>query len=89
VTAESLKAKTMLVPWLFVLFAVARGDQVSGTVDDVHTALITEAAVLPAGLLKRDVATCAFVSGDPGRYAPALEATFSPLHNMVSDFLLL
>jgi hypothetical protein len=79
----------MFVPWLFVLFAVARGDQASGNVDDVHRALITEAAVLPTGLFKRDIATCAFVSGDSGRYAHALEATFSPLLNMVSDFLLL
>lgn len=56
----------MLIPWLFFLFPVARGGQTSGTINDVHKALITEAAVLPAGLLKRDVATCGYISGNPG-----------------------
>jgi hypothetical protein len=55
----------MLLAFCHLTFAL--GEWASSAVEDVHKALITEAAVLPKEeLMRRDIATCAYVSGNPG-----------------------
>ena len=58
--------KNMFIFWLCCLFAVSLGEQVPSAVEDVHRALITEAPVLPPELMRRGIATCAYISGNSG-----------------------
>ena len=57
----------LLIIWLLTFYATSLADQQPSAIEDVHRALITEAAVLPPELLRRDIATCAYISGDPGQ----------------------
>jgi len=54
----------MLLAFCPLTFAL--GNWASSAVEDVHKALITEAPVLPKELMRRGIATCAYVSGNPG-----------------------
>jgi hypothetical protein len=73
----------MLKFLVFCHLTFAVGELVPSAVEDAHKALVTEPAVLPPELMKRDVATCAYVSGNPGEDPPpSNEASleFSTVH---------
>jgi hypothetical protein len=53
----------MFILLAFCHLTFALGEWASSAVEDV---LITEAAVLPKELMRRGIATCAYVSGNPG-----------------------
>lgn len=56
----------MFIFLVFFHITVALGECVPSAIEDVHKALVTEPAVLPQELMRRDIDTCAYVSGNPG-----------------------